>query len=55
MEILTKIEEHVEQNFEDDDDEATSYSRALYSCESPSNDSNPSRKSPHEDLDADPL
>ena len=44
MEILTKIEEHVEQNFEDDDDEATSYSRALYSCESLSNDSNPSCK-----------
>ena len=40
--LLTKIEEHVEQNFEDE--EATSFSRALFSCETPSNDSNPSRK-----------
>jgi hypothetical protein len=40
--LLTKIEEHVEQNFEED--EAASYSRALFSCETPSNDSNPSCK-----------
>jgi hypothetical protein len=40
--LLTRIEEHVEQNFEEE--EVTSFSRALFSCETPSSDSNPSRK-----------
>ena len=40
--LLTKIEEDIEQSFEDE--EATSFSRALFSCETPSNDSNPPRK-----------
>jgi hypothetical protein len=40
--LLTKIEEEAVQNFEDE--EATSFSCALFSCETPSNDSNPSRK-----------
>ena len=51
--LLTKTEEEIEQNFEEDEeDQATSFSCALFSCETPSNDSNPSRK---EDMDADPL
>ncbi|KAN0074123.1 hypothetical protein V8E54_008060 [Elaphomyces granulatus] len=44
--LLTKIEEEVEQNFEEEDKEEqyTSFSSALFSCETPANDSNTSRK-----------
>jgi hypothetical protein len=45
--LLTKIEEEeAEQNFEEEDKEKqyTSFSSALFSCETPANDSNPSRK-----------
>jgi hypothetical protein len=44
--LLTKIEEEVEQNFEavGEEEQYTSFSSALFSCETPSNDSNPSRK-----------
>jgi hypothetical protein len=40
--LLTRIEEEAVQNFEEDD--STPFSCALFSCETPSNDSNPSRK-----------
>jgi hypothetical protein len=45
--LLTKIEEEeAEQNFgeEDEEEQYTSFSSALFSCETPANDSNPSRK-----------
>ena len=47
--LLTKIEKEAVQNFEEE--EATSFSCALFSCKTQSNDSNPS----HEDMDADPI